>query len=877
MSAAHLASSHQAGETVGATGTPAPTGDVPLLEVPPTPDQRLRRWLGRSLSNRIAATAALLTVGVVLTLGTLAYVHAHALVVRNAAAQLNAQARLFAHGLELSLTSLGREVESLAANTLFTNALLDASGRNAYLQPFMRDYRLQQAERFTLTLTDYRGATLLTTGDEKASDYRRAAWLRSVLEGGAAYAAVTEGEALRLLIARPVVYPGTGKAEGMLVLDIDLLDLLRTAAKPLANDVRKTLLVGERDVAAVLGAEARLVDPASGPQQGGDWLVERETLRLSGVMQALQIGAQVSVPRGTAVQGLGVVAGTFVLAGVLAVVLAVVLARLASRRVVGPLWRLSRAADRVRREQRFDVALPDAGEDEVGRLTKSLSHMMASLRDARDTLESQVTARTAALAAAQARLTALLDNMRDGVLLIDADDQIESINRGGERMFGVSAAEAVGAHAAFLVPGWQKTAMTIRRGGQAARHDGAHVTEVIAQRGDTTFQAELSISRTEHDGRLHWILVVRDVTERKRAADVMLTNQQKLLELVSELRTRDRHMGHVNRMNEMLQCCQSSTEAYRVIERSLRELFATASGALAVMRSDGESLETVLRWGDGALADAEFAVQDCWALRRGQAHRSEPGGVCCAHHGDVLTAEATCLPLSVQGETLGLLMVDFGADASPDLDKEGSTALPLHERQLQLLSVVGEAIKFALSNLKLREALREAALRDRLTGLYNRRYLDETLPRELHRARRVGKPLVAAMLDLDHFKRLNDQFGHEAGDLVLREVGRVLATSLRASDVACRYGGEELTALMADADLTGAIERLDEIRTAVRALKLHHSGQPLPTITVSIGVAQATTLDTPASLLRNADEALYRAKKDGRDRVVSTAVQPVTT
>jgi diguanylate cyclase (GGDEF)-like protein/PAS domain S-box-containing protein len=865
-----------------ASSAVAPRGEVPLLEVPPTPDERLRRWLAASLGNRITATAALLTIGVVLTLGALAYAHAHALLARNATTQLEGQARLLAHGLELSLASAARDVESLATNTLFTNALLDAGGRDGYLQPFMRDYRLPQPVRFSLMLTNHRGARLVSTDRDAAADYRQAPWLATVIDGGTVHAALTEGEAPRLLLAQPVVYPGTGKAEGMLVLELDLLDVLRVAAAPLADDSRKALLAGERSVAAVTGDQGQAVEPSTAARGSADWIRARQSLQLTGALAGQKIVAEVGARREAALAGLSGLAGTFALAGLLALGIVIALARVVSRRIAAPLWRLSRAADRVRREQRLDITLPAAGDDEVGRLTQSLEHMMDSLRAARETLESQVTTRTAALTSAQARLAALLDNMRDGVLMIDADDTIESINRGGERLFGVASAAVVGAHAALLIPGWQKTVMAIRRGTSAAsRPDDARVVEVIAQRDDVTFQAELSISRTFLDGALHWVVVVRDVTERTRAAETMAQSNRKLLEVVGELRTRDRHMGQINRMNEMLQCCQSSAEAYRVIDGALRELFSGARGALAVMGADGRALETVLRWGEAA-GESEFAVQDCWALRRGHTHRSAPGGVCCAHYaagGDGAgDGAALCLPLSVRGETLGLLTVHLNAGPLPSAAEPSENepdAVHAHERELQLLAVVGEAIKFALSNLKLRDALREAALRDRLTGLYNRRYLDETLAREMHRARRAGKPLTLAMLDLDHFKRFNDQYGHEAGDLVLREVGRILATGLRASDIACRYGGEELTAVLPDADLAVARERLEEIRSAVRQLKLHHGGQPLPTVTVSIGVAQAAVSDSPARLMRVADEALYRAKADGRDRVALAAPQPL--
>ncbi|MCB1781007.1 MAG: GGDEF domain-containing protein, partial [Candidatus Competibacteraceae bacterium] len=167
---------------------------------------------------------------------------------------------------------------------------------------------------------------------------------------------------------------------------------------------------------------------------------------------------------------------------------------------------------------------------------------------------------------------------------------------------------------------------------------------------------------------------------------------------------------------------------------------------------------------------------------------------------------------------------------------------------------------------RLEAALREQAIRDPLTGLFNRRYLDETLPRELHRCRRNGEPLTVAMLDLDYFKKFNDDYGHEAGDTVLRAVGGLLQRFLRSDDLACRYGGEELVLILPGATLSTAQGRMEELRQAVMQLHLQHRDNELPAITVSIGLAMAEPEETDAcALLSRADAALYQAKEQGRN------------
>ena len=188
---------------------------------------------------------------------------------------------------------------------------------------------------------------------------------------------------------------------------------------------------------------------------------------------------------------------------------------------------------------------------------------------------------------------------------------------------------------------------------------------------------------------------------------------------------------------------------------------------------------------------------------------------------------------------------------------------------LVLSAVVGERSR-AMEDLKaaLRD-LHKQAVTDPLTRLLNRRYLGEFLPREVIRARRRRDSLAVIMLDLDHFKRINDEFGHEAGDIVLTQVAALLMAHIRGSDIACRYGGEEFVLVLPDTTPEGARHRAEQIRSAVKGLKVEHGGAPLGDISVSLGIALFPDhADGPDSLIRAADEALYEAKRSGRDRVV---------
>ena len=348
-----------------------------------------------------------------------------------------------------------------------------------------------------------------------------------------------------------------------------------------------------------------------------------------------------------------------------------------------------------------------------------------------------------------------------------------------------------------------------------------------------------------------------DLTERRRMEETLRAS-------LTEVKRHDARMIGLNRMNDLLLSCETREEAYAVITRSAGRLFAWCNGGLAMLgEQDTPELQVVATWGEANTLPAVFPLSHCWALRRGELHQvtESAQSAQCRHFPGSPPSSYLCIPLVVRGETLGLLHVSVG--------------IPQTEEQFRELCTLGiaisEAAKLALSNLKLREALQEQAIRDQLTGLFNRRYLDETLLRELHRRQRRGEPLAAAMIDVDHFKRFNDDYGHEAGDSVLRAIGGLLKRSLRVGDIACRYGGEELTVILPGSTLDDAQARLDNVRQAIMDMQVLHQGENLPAITVSIGVAAAGEQETDgAALLGRADAALYLAKEQGRNRVIAS-------
>jgi diguanylate cyclase (GGDEF)-like protein len=207
-------------------------------------------------------------------------------------------------------------------------------------------------------------------------------------------------------------------------------------------------------------------------------------------------------------------------------------------------------------------------------------------------------------------------------------------------------------------------------------------------------------------------------------------------------------------------------------------------------------------------------------------------------------------------------------------DLSARTGLPREGEELSQIGAAFDEMTQALQDRETElqqvlEKLSDQATTDPLTGLYNRRFLMGFLQRELDRARRAATPVAAIMLDLDHFKRINDTFGHAAGDLVLTEIAGLLKRHIRGSDMVCRLGGEEFVLILPGASLDGARQRAENIRNLVKSSDLKYHEQPLGTITASLGVALFPDhAEEGESLLHAADEALYEAKSAGRDRVV---------
>lgn len=376
------------------------------------------------------------------------------------------------------------------------------------------------------------------------------------------------------------------------------------------------------------------------------------------------------------------------------------------------------------------------------------------------------------------------------------------------------------------------------------------------------FHDKNTIFKTNAEGQPQQMLgIAQDITNKKKNQLKTEKLTQKLEEKVKALEVRNKERLKLAEMNEFLQACLTIEEATKTLADLLIPLFPDASGAVYLINHSYNFLEVIAAWGKIA-SDRVIESNECWGLRRGSPHtcNSTTSSLYCSHikTANIAFLHSTlCLPMMAKGETLGMFYLQF------DGDREIGRSLK------ELGKSVAQNIGIAFANLQLQETLKFQSLRDPLTGLFNRRYLLESLEKEIDRATRKKQFIGIMLMDIDHFKRFNDTYGHEAGDLVLKEVGTYLIQQTRQYDIACRYGGEELIVVMPDASLENTILRAEEIRKGIAQLQLKHQGILLESVTISVGVSCfPDDSSEPESLIRIADKGLYQAKEQGRNCVV---------
>ncbi|WP_428775631.1 GGDEF domain-containing protein [Vibrio sp.] len=331
------------------------------------------------------------------------------------------------------------------------------------------------------------------------------------------------------------------------------------------------------------------------------------------------------------------------------------------------------------------------------------------------------------------------------------------------------------------------------------------------------------------------------------------------LQLEGRIKERTREISELNNISTLLNSCNNYDELEMVLRSCCLKLFPEVGGSLAIYHASRDKLRNQISWGSASvLSQTIFKPSTCWSLKKGGVHFDDlnSGHIACIHtDGMELPPNKMCIPLTARGDILGVLQ----------LFSSKTDYLRSHESTIMTLA---ENLSLALASLNLRDELRNQALHDPLTGLFNRRYLKETLEAELNRSQRHHKPLAVVMFDVDHFKRFNDLHGHHAGDRILQELGHQIEATIRKEDIACRYGGEEFVLLLSDSDQLFAVDVAERLRCAVGEMSVNFKGEFLPVVTLSAGIAvYPQDGQNVEILLEKADYAMYDAKHAGRNCV----------
>jgi diguanylate cyclase (GGDEF)-like protein len=403
------------------------------------------------------------------------------------------------------------------------------------------------------------------------------------------------------------------------------------------------------------------------------------------------------------------------------------------------------------------------------------------------------------------------------------------------------------------------------------RHSAAALTKVVAVTNAAIADADARAAQSEDSIRLGTtaVLLLQVLSGLMAMSGMFFAFRSSAREAdgrSAALKSADTSRQQVARLFEMADVLQSAADygdANQVLRATASDLLPGFSGALYVFNNSRDRLVLSTSWGrlDDEPAPETIQPDQCWALKRGKPHLNRIDGtrLCCEHHhGDDTILE---IPMIARGEIMGLFQL-FASGEQAEGRLDGVTGLA---------TALADGMSLALANMALREKLKNQALRDPLTGLYNRRYMEDCLQRFVRLADRENREVSLVMIDLDHFKRLNDQHGHAFGDKVLRDAAATLVSALRETDVVCRYGGEELVVILPDCSLERAADKAEHLRTRIASLAETH-GTP---ISASFGVAAIPYTSAGLSdLLEAADAALYKAKQNGRNQVVTAAARP---
>ncbi|MGX6641910.1 diguanylate cyclase [Legionella pneumophila] len=463
----------------------------------------------------------------------------------------------------------------------------------------------------------------------------------------------------------------------------------------------------------------------------------------------------------------------------------------------------------------------------------------------------------------QIRLKKIIESASDMIAAFDKDQRFitfnEAYQREFKRLFDKSISINMSLEEAFddvpenkkkLVQTWKESLQ---------RDEETKNIEVNTEQEKTIYEMTSKLIQNGDNEIKGVVHSVRNITKRVQEHTELQESYEKLANGMKELQEKNEQITLLVEMSDIMLACGSQEELSEVMAKYSQRLLQFSSGYLFIMHPSKNYLEKAASWGNPQPHDLTFTPEQCWAIRLGRIHYAGSSRIelMCSHTMFAEQPELSllCVPLMAQNDIYGLLYLEVD--------------LKFDENQQLLITAFAELTALALANVRLRENLRYQSIRDPLTGLYNRRYLEDFLFKQLHQAERTKASFAILMLDLDHFKKINDTFGHDAGDLVLKELGQILNSDIRLGDIAARYGGEEFVLLLYDIDAQAAKMKAENLRSAISNLQVKYGAQPVGQITASIGISvYPDDAKSPAEVIEAADKALYQAKNKGRNKVI---------
>jgi len=483
-----------------------------------------------------------------------------------------------------------------------------------------------------------------------------------------------------------------------------------------------------------------------------------------------------------------------------------------------------------------------------------------------------------ALRASEQRFRNLIEQSYDGIVLIDESGMVIEWNQAMEHITGLERAQVSG-H-----PYWEVLSDLVEENASPERMEevkqailsslqsgeGAflyHPTETIYHHihGETrvTTQTIFPI-RTQKGFQIGGIS--HDITERKHIEEKLRQTNEQLTKWLNELEAHNQETSLLKEMGDLLQSCHEVEEAYQVFDQFIRQLFPASGGMLYVFEDNNSGLEAISTWGEKYEEAALINQEDCWALRRGRPHRVDDAqkGLLCPHVKISDRQSSLCVPMVAQSESIGLLHIYFSQDSCP----EGLNFTEWLDHHENLAITLADQIGMALANLKMHKILSEQVNHDPLTGLFNQKYLQESLQREIHRSIRKEGRLSLLIVGLDHLTDINTRYGQEAGNEVLTAAAKFLEGHIRPGEIACRYHGDIFVLILPDVAGEAAWLRANEIRDEFKLLRVERQDNVIGPMTLSIGVSTYPEFGKDSeTLLKTAESALILAKSGGHDLV----------